>query len=37
MRKVLSLIAGLTFLGTASAFDTMGVDQVSGYVNVGPN
>lgn len=37
MRKVLSLIAGLTFLGTASAFDTLGVDQTSGYVDVGPN
>ena len=35
--KLLSLIAGLTFLGTASAFDTLGVDQKSGMLEVGPN
>jgi cathepsin A (carboxypeptidase C) len=35
--KLFSLIAGLTFLGTASAFETLGVDQKSGIVEVGPN
>lgn len=35
MRKILA--SALCFLGTAVAFDTLGVEQDSGYVPVGPN